>query len=137
MSSCNVDHICPKMYELRPKRKGTKRIAVRSLQQTQTHRRHMVGMVSWSSDQFFRTSWIFWRSRSANFVQPFTDCPVKGSHHFKKIYFAKKFHKTVTPPPRRGFMKAYFLGLFFGVFTIKNRGMKTRWPPHLWNFFAK
>ena len=26
----------------------------------------------------------------------------------KKIYFAKKFHKTVTPPPRRGFMKAFF-----------------------------
>ena len=24
----------------------------------------------------------------------------KGSHHLKKkIYFAKKFHKTVTPPP--------------------------------------
>ena len=35
----------------------------------------------------------------------------KGSHHLKKIYFAKKFHKTV-PPPRRGFMKAYFFGSY-------------------------
>ena len=25
--------------------------------------------------------------------------PTKGSHHFKKFYFAKKFHKTVTHPP--------------------------------------
>ena len=26
----------------------------------------------------------------------------------KKFYFTKKFHKTVTPPSRRGFMKLYF-----------------------------
>ena len=34
----------------------------------------------------------------------------KGSINRKKIYFAKKFHKTVTP--RRGFMKVYFFGAY-------------------------
>ena len=33
--------------------------------------------------------WVMWA----------TVCSPKGSHHLKKIYFAKKFHKTVTPPP--------------------------------------
>ena len=44
----------------------------------------------------------------------------KGSHHLKKIYFMKKFHKTGTPPPRRGFMKAYFLGggIFWDIYIV-------------------
>ena len=51
----------------------------------------------------------------------------KGSHQLKKIYFAKKFHKTVTPPPRRGFMKVYF---FFGAifWDIYNKKIEV-WNP--------
>ena len=43
-----------------------------------------------------------------------------GKPSFKKIYFAKNFHKTVAPPPRRGFMKAYsFLGaIFWGLYIV-------------------
>ena len=44
----------------------------------------------------------------------------------------KKFHKTVIPPPCRGFMKAYFFwGYILGplhCIVKKNRGMKSRWP---------
>ena len=37
----------------------------------------------------------------------FVDFCLREAIILKKIYFAKKFHKTVTPP-RRGFMKVYF-----------------------------
>ena len=41
----------------------------------------------------------------------------KGSHHLKKSYFMKKFHKTVTPP--MGFMKAYFFAIFWSIYNEK------------------
>ena len=62
--------------------------------------------------------------------------PELGKPSFKKIYFAKKFHKTVTHPPTLGFMKAYFSFSSYFPYTCiqsnKKRHMKT-----LWKIFAK
>ena len=76
----------------------------------------------------------FWEKFPKNTV--FFGRPPLGKPSFKKkIYFAKKFHKTVIPPPIGVLWKLIlFWGLYFGAFTLyckKNRGMKSRRPPPL------
>ena len=48
----------------------------------------------------------------------------KGSHHLKKKRnFMKKFHKTVTPPPRTAFVKSLFriLTVFLSTYVFLNK----------------
>ena len=53
----------------------------------------------------------------------------------KKRNFMKKFHKTVTPPPRTAFMKSLFrtLTVFMSTFTVLNKRYEIRLtsPPRL------
>ena len=43
-------------------------------------------------------------------------CTFLGKPSFKKIYFAKKFHKTVTPPPQGFYESLFFLLVFWGIY---------------------